>query len=91
MGSKPDRGCSPGTSLTLWSSDIPDAFAQLPKDMRDKACMPWKEIDAMNEGARLVLEWERRWNLAEGGRVDVAELCRRFGVSRQTGYVWFKR
>src|SRR5205823_4855608 len=27
----------------------------------------------------------------EGGRVDVAELCRRFGISRQTGYVWIKR
>ena len=59
--------------------------------MRDKARMPWKETDAMNERVRLVLEWERRWNLAEGGQVDVAELCRRFGVSRQTGYVWIKR
>ena len=53
--------------------------------------MPWKETDAMNERVRLVLEWERRWNLAEGGQVDVAELCRRFGVSRQTGYVWIER
>src|SRR5207245_283006 len=31
------------------------------------------------------------WNAAQGGRVDVAELCRRFGVSRQTGYLWVKR
>ena len=53
--------------------------------------MPWKEIDAMQERARFVLEWERRWNEAQGGQVDVAELCRRFGVSRQTGYVWIKR
>ena len=30
-----------------------------------------------------VLEWERRWDQAQGCRVDVAELCRRFGVSRQ--------
>jgi putative transposase len=53
--------------------------------------MPWKETDAMQEKTRFVLEWERRWNAAEGGQVDVAELCRRYGVSRQTGYVWIKR
>jgi hypothetical protein len=32
-----------------------------------------------------------RWDEAEGGRVDVAELCRVFGVSRQRGYVWLRR
>lgn len=53
--------------------------------------MPWKETDAMQERTRFVVEWERRWNAAKGGQVDVAELCRRFGVSRQTGYVWIKR
>jgi len=53
--------------------------------------MPWKEIDAMQEKVRFILEWERRWDATQGGRVDVAELCRRFGVSRQTGYVWIKR
>lgn len=53
--------------------------------------MPWKETDAMQERMRFVLEWERRWNDAEGGQVDMAELCRRFGVSRQTGYVWVRR
>jgi len=45
----------------------------------------------MTERAKLVLEWERRWNEAEGGRVDVAELARLFGVSRQTAYVWIRR
>jgi putative transposase len=59
--------------------------------MRDNCAMPWKEIDAMQEKVRFILEWERRWDAAQGGRVDVAELCRRFGVSRQTGYVWIKR
>lgn len=38
-----------------------------------------------------MLEWEKRWKEARGGRVDVAELCRTFGVSRQTGYVWLRR
>ncbi len=53
--------------------------------------MPWKETDAVQEKVRFALEWERRWEAAKGGRVDVAELCRRFGISRQTGYVWIKR
>jgi transposase InsO family protein len=29
--------------------------------------------------------------LAEAGSVSFAELCRRFGISRQTGYVWWGR
>jgi len=44
----------------------------------------------MTERAKVVLEWERRWNDAEGGRVDVAELARLFGVSRQTAYAWIR-
>ena len=32
-----------------------------------------------------------RWNATQGGRVDVVELCRIFGVSRQTGYKWLRR
>ncbi len=38
-----------------------------------------------------MLEWERRWNEAEGGAVEMSELCRKFGVSRPTGYAWIKR
>ena len=38
-----------------------------------------------------MLESERRWNEAEGGLVNMAELCRMFGVSRQTGYTWVER
>src|SRR5690349_20622351 len=53
--------------------------------------MPWQESCVVTERARFVLVWEQRWQRAKGGRVDVAELCRRFGVSRQTGYVWIKR
>ena len=53
--------------------------------------MPWKKTDDMSERCKLVLEWERRWEAAEGGRVDVAELCRMFGVSRQTGHLWIRR
>jgi putative transposase len=53
--------------------------------------MPWKATDSMKERTKFVLEWERRWNEAEGGAVNMAELCRMFGVSRQTGYTWVKR
>lgn len=49
------------------------------------------ETCTVSERARFVLDWERRWNALEGRRVDVAELCRRFGISRQTGYVWISR
>jgi len=53
--------------------------------------MPWKETDAMKERTKFVLEWERRWNEAEGGPINMAELCRMFGISRQTGYKWVAR
>lgn len=53
--------------------------------------MPWKATDVMKERTKFVLEWERRWNEAEGGSVNMAELCRMFGVSRQTGYTWVER
>lgn len=45
----------------------------------------------MSERIRFCFEWRRRWDEAEGGRVDVAELCRVFGISRQRGYVWLRR
>ena len=46
--------------------------------------MPWKATNPLKERTNFVLEWERRWNEAEGGRVNLAELCRMFGVSRQS-------
>ena len=52
--------------------------------------MPWKETDVMKERSKFVLEWERRWDAGEG-RVNVAELCREFGVSRDTGHRWIRR
>lgn len=46
--------------------------------------MGWKESDSVSER----LEFCR---LCEGGSVSMAELCRRFNVSRKTGYKWFSR
>jgi putative transposase len=53
--------------------------------------MPWKATDAMKERVAFVLEWERRWNEAEGGYVNVAELCRAYGISRECGHKWIRR
>ena len=52
--------------------------------------MPWKETDAMKERTLFVLEWERLWRKQEG-RVNVAELCRIHGVSRECGHKWIRR
>lgn len=53
--------------------------------------MPWKATEPMKERTKFVLEWERRWNEAKGGHVNIAELCRMFGVTRPTGYTWIER
>ena len=46
--------------------------------------MPWKVRDAMSERLDLV-------TLAGQPGADMTELCRRFGVSRKTGYKWLAR
>lgn len=46
--------------------------------------MPWAETEPMKERARFVAEWER-------GHYTMTELCRRFGVSRKTGYKRLER
>jgi putative transposase len=46
--------------------------------------MPWKESKALDERNRFIKECER-------GEDDVVELCRKYGVSRPTGYSWMKR
>ena len=46
--------------------------------------MPWKASSVMDERTRFVLEYER-------GLCSMAELCRGYGISRDTGYVWVKR
>src|SRR5262245_10530961 len=46
--------------------------------------MGWKVACVMEERFRFIEEWKRK---DEG----MAELCRRYGVSRQTGYKWIER
>jgi len=52
--------------------------------------MPWHSTDPVKERTKFILEWEKRWN-REQGLVNVAELCREFGISRQAGYGWISR
>jgi len=52
--------------------------------------MAWSETDAMKERTRFVLEWEKRWNANEGS-VNMSELCREFGISRECGHKWVRR
>src|ERR1017187_5332323 len=46
--------------------------------------MPWKTSSAMEEKLRFVFEYDR-------DEQTMTELCRRFEVSRETGYVWLRR
>src|SRR5208282_4336650 len=46
--------------------------------------MPWKESSVMEERIKFVLEVAK-------GESGMAELCRRYGVSRETGYTWWHR
>jgi transposase InsO family protein len=53
--------------------------------------MPWLATDTMKERTKFVLEWERRSDEAPDGRVNLSELAREFGISRDTAYVWLNR
>jgi transposase InsO family protein len=46
--------------------------------------MPWKETAVVNLRSEFVLE-------AFGGKVPFEELCRKYGISRKTGYKWKER
>lgn len=46
--------------------------------------MPWLETDVIEERTRFVLE-------ADSGLYTMSELCERFGISRQTGYEYWRR
>jgi putative transposase len=46
--------------------------------------LPWKERKALDEKKHFIEEWNRQ-------DVSWAELCRRYEISRQTGYWWLER
>lgn len=46
--------------------------------------MPWKETRALEEREKFIRDWAKQED-------DFAELCRRYGISRPTGYKWVDR
>ena len=46
--------------------------------------MPWKESSAVDQRRAFIVA-------VEGGTDSLAELCRQYEISRQTGYKWLKR
>ena len=46
--------------------------------------MAWKDVSVMSQRVQFVV-------LAAAEGANVSELCRRFGVSRKTGYKWLSR
>jgi putative transposase len=46
--------------------------------------MPWGETCPMDERVRFIADWSRV-------EETMAELCRRYGISRDTGYLWVRR
>src|SRR5512138_1550117 len=46
--------------------------------------MPWRASSVMQEKLQFILEYE-------GDEETMTELCNRYGVSRETGYVWLRR
>lgn len=46
--------------------------------------MPWKAVTVMSQRKEFV-------SLASAEDVNISELCRRFDISRKTGYKWFER
>ena len=46
--------------------------------------MPWREVSVMEERREFI-------RLAEQEGVNRRELCRRFGISAETGYKWLRR
>src|SRR5690606_13011896 len=65
----------PGTSFT------PDTKLAGTKEVVPR---PWRQTDPVLERTRFVLEQER-------SGLSISELCRRYGISRPTGYQWIRR
>src|SRR5882724_687388 len=60
---------------------IPDRFQNA---SREGPSMPFRETGRMGERIRMFLEYD-------GGNWSVSEICRRYGVCRDTFYEWRKR
>ena len=45
--------------------------------------MPWQETLLMDHRVQFIAEYQR-------GVFDIAELARRYGISRKTAYKWYR-
>src|SRR5579859_3807781 len=73
----------PGGWLTEWTGRIPDTVNNGRRE-EEGAPMPWKVSSVMEEKLRFILEYE-------GGEESMKELCQRYEISRETGYVTLRR
>src|SRR5579859_2572846 len=78
-----ERGYRPGGWLTEWTGRIPDTVNNGRRE-EEGAPMPWKVSSVMEEKLRFILEYE-------GGEESMMELCQRYEISRETGYVTLRR
>ena len=46
--------------------------------------MPWQEVCVQEERIRFIHDWQKQED-------SMAELCRRYGISRRAGYKWLAR
>ena len=46
--------------------------------------MPWNERSILSERLSFISDFDRK-------EASIAELCRRYGISRKTGYKWIER
>src|SRR5215471_18083916 len=46
--------------------------------------MPWKSSSVMEEKLRFIFEYEQ-------SEQAMTDLCRKYGIARETGYVWVRR
>ncbi|MGO6719368.1 helix-turn-helix domain-containing protein, partial [Rhizobium ruizarguesonis] len=60
-------------------------------DMPDTSGMIFREVGMVWRSRSVVDERLEFCRLAGLEGTNVSELCQRFGISRQTGYVWLRR
>jgi len=68
-------GCKPGGSFTEQTGRMVYTFGQI---------MPFQKTSAMDHKLQFISEWIR-------GEMDLSKLCRKYELSRPTGYKWINR
>jgi transposase-like protein len=74
----------PHDILDTLFQDIPDTFRRRKFSRKWRKGMPWRRVDVLDQRLEFVVK-------ASEPDSCIAELCREYGVSRQTGHLWLKR